>query len=284
MRLFKSFGAALVGLVLASAALPAAAKTWTHIRIATEGAFPPWNFVDQNGKLGGFEIDLSAELCRRMKVTCEVAAQDWDGIIPALQAGKFDAIMAAMSITPKREEVLAFSRPYSSEPASFAVAKDGPLAKLPDDGMLVNLTKDPAAAQKVIDAMKPALKGKTIGVQVSTIHENFLEKFFKDTIEIKEYKTTQQHDLDLLAGRIDGIFGTGGTTRATLEKPEFKDFTKAGPRFSGDVFGKGSGVGLRKGDPDLKTMFDGAITSMLDDGSLKALAIKWFKVDTTPKD
>ena len=88
-------------------AAPASAKDWKTVTIATEGAFMPYNGHDASGKLVGFEIDLIADLCARMKITCNVIAQDWDGIIPGLNAGKFDAIMSAMSITPKRMEVRA---------------------------------------------------------------------------------------------------------------------------------------------------------------------------------
>ena len=282
MRTFLKLGLALAA-TLATGAASAQDKSWTTIRIATEGAYAPYNFMGPDGKLQGFEVDLAAELCKRMDAKCEVIAQDWDGIIPALQAGKYDAIMAGMSVTEKREAVLAFSRSYAGEPTGFGVPKDSPLAKMPENGVRFDITKDPAGVQKVIDAMKPLLKGKTIGVQVSTIHANFLDTYFKDTVEIREYKTTEQHDLDLLAGRIDGIIGSAGTTRATFERPDFKEFGIAGPRFSGGPFGKGVSVGLRKGDPELKAMFDGAIAATLADGTLKALSVKWFKSDITPQ-
>jgi octopine/nopaline transport system substrate-binding protein len=188
-----------------------------------------------------------------------------------------------MNITEKRAAVIDFSIPYVQEAGSLGVAKDGPLAKLPGDGQVFNFDKDNAGAMKALEAMKPMLKGKTIGVQVSTIHANFLDKYLKDTVEIREYKTTEQHDLDLLSGRIDGIFASASAIRGTLEKPDFKDYTLAGARFSGDVFGRGVAVGMRKGDAALKKTFDDAIASMNADGSLKALSMKWFKSDITIK-
>jgi len=122
---------AVVGLGLSLAGVPSAdAKDWKTVKIATEGAFRPWNFVE-GGKLNGLDVELAGELCKRMQVTCEVMAQDWDGIIPALQAGKYDAIIAAMTITPKRREVIDFSRTYAIGPHGFAVQKAGPLANLP---------------------------------------------------------------------------------------------------------------------------------------------------------
>jgi octopine/nopaline transport system substrate-binding protein len=281
--IIKALGLALIGAALAASSALAQGKKWETVRIATEGAYAPWNFSGPGGKLDGYEIDLAHDLCARMKVKCEIVAQDWDGIIPALQAGKYDAIMAGMNITEKRLEVLNFSRSYGGEPAGFGVPKDGPLAKLPDDGVRFDLTKDEAGAVKEIEKIKPMLKGKAIGVQVSTIHSNFLDKYLKGTIDIREYKTTEQHDLDLLAGRIDGIFASGSAIRATFDKPDFKDYTMAGPRFSGGVFGRGVAVGLRKTDPELQKMFDDAIAAAIADGTLKKLSVKWFKSDISPE-
>jgi octopine/nopaline transport system substrate-binding protein len=207
MRNISTWAAALIGTALASGALAtgalAQAKTWSSIKIATEGAYAPYNFMGPGGKLDGFEVELAYKLCERMKAKCEVVQQDWDGIVPALQAGKYDAIMAGMNVTEKRKEVVDFSTPYVREMNGFVVAKDGPLAKLADDGVRVDLTGDTPEAKKVIDELKPLLKGKAVGVQVSTIHANFMDRYFKDTIDVREYKTTEQHDLDLAAGRID---------------------------------------------------------------------------------
>src|SRR5687768_13870841 len=136
MSTLKVLGAVL-GLAVAASGAVAQEKT---VKIATEGAYAPWNFTSAGGKLEGFEIDLAKDLCARMKVKCEIVAQDWDGIIPALQAKKYDAIMAGMSITPKREEVMSFSRVYALPINTFAVDATGDLAKLPGDGKRINLT------------------------------------------------------------------------------------------------------------------------------------------------
>jgi octopine/nopaline transport system substrate-binding protein len=287
MRNISTWAAALIGTALASGALAtgalAQAKTWSSIKIATEGAYAPYNFMGPGGKLDGFEVELAYKLCERMKAKCEVVQQDWDGIVPALQAGKYDAIMAGMNVTEKRKEVVDFSTPYVREMNGFVVAKDGPLAKLADDGVRVDLTGDTPEAKKVIDELKPLLKGKAVGVQVSTIHANFMDRYFKDTIDVREYKTTEQHDLDLAAGRIDAIFASNGAERTTLEKPDFKDFAIKGPKFTGGVFGIGVAVGMRKNEPELKKLFDDAIASAKADGTLKALSEKWFKADVTPQ-
>jgi octopine/nopaline transport system substrate-binding protein len=280
MTLFKTFG---LGLIAATLAVTGAAAQDKTVKIATEGAYAPWNFTGAGGKLEGFEIDLANDLCGRMKVKCEIVAQDWDGIIPALQAKKYDAIMAGMNITDKRLEVINFSQPYAATPHGWGVMKASSLAKLPGTGTTVSFEKDPEGAKKAIEAWKPLLKGKTVGVQGSTVNSAFLEKYLKDTIEIREYKTTEQHDLDLTAGRIDAIFAGHGALAATQEKPEFKDMVIAGTGMRGDVLGRGVAVGMRKDDAELKRMFDEAITTAIKDGTVQKLSKKWFKIDATPQ-
>jgi octopine/nopaline transport system substrate-binding protein len=280
MRTLGVLGAAALGVLVAVSGASAQDKT---VKIATEGAYAPWNFTGAGGKLEGFEIDLGNDLCARMKVKCEIVAQDWDGIIPALQAKKYDAIMAGMTITEKRKEVVNFSVPYADTPSTFLVTKDSPLAKLPGAGQTFNLDSQQAQAEKVIEEIKPLLKGKTIGVQGSTIQANFADKYLKGTVEVREYKTTEQHDLDLAAGRIDAVFAGAAQIIGTLEKPDFKDYTVVGPRLTGGVLGAGIAVGLRKEDQDLKKAFDGAIQSAIKDGTIEKLSMKWFKTNITPQ-
>ena len=225
----------------------------------------------------GFEIDYAHALCDDMKVKCDIIAQDWDGIIPGLQAGKYDAIMAAMSITPKRKEVLAFAGPYIGSPTTFAMSKDAG-GKLPMTGVVVQMD-DPAATKAALEPVRQALKGKILGVQVSTIQSDVANQYFKDVLsEIRTYKTTQEEDLDIQAGRIDAILGSESTLVASLENPA-ENAVLAGPLLKGGPIGIGSGVGLRKDDPELKTMFDKAIADLKADGTAKKLSEKWFKVD-----
>jgi octopine/nopaline transport system substrate-binding protein len=283
MAVLGTAGIALMSSALAIGSAAAQAKKWEAVKIATEGAYAPWNFTGAGGKLEGFEIDLASELCGRMKVKCEVVAQDWDGIIPALQAKKYDAIMAGMNITEKRLEVIDFSQPYAATPHGFGVMKDSPLAKLPGTGTTVSFEKDPDGARKAIEAWKPLLKGKTVGVQGSTVNTQFVEKYLKGVVEVREYKTTEQHDLDLAAGRIDAIFAGHGALVSTKEKPEFQDMAIVGTGLRGDVLGRGVAVGLRKQDAELKAMFDNAISSAVKDGTVEKLSQKWFKISATPQ-
>jgi octopine/nopaline transport system substrate-binding protein len=275
---------ALAGVALATVA-PARAedKVWTKVRIATEGAFRPWNFTEPDGKLSGFEIDLYQDLCARMKVACEISAQSFDGMIPALNAGKFDAIMAGMSATAKREEVIAFSMPYGSTGQSFGVLKSGPVTALPRQGEVFSLESDEAGALKAIEELKPALKGKVIGAQTASIAASFLDKYLKGVVETREYKTTEQHDLDLLAGRVDLVMASMAYLSGVAAKPDFAEMAIVGPRFQGGILGRGSSVGLRKSDPELKAMFDAAIAAAKADGTIQRLSQKWFGFDVTPR-
>ena len=280
MKLLKLLSYPLLAGTLATGYAAAQERT---VKIAVEGAYAPWNFTGAGGKLEGFEIDLANDLCARMKVKCEIVPQDWDGMIPALNAKKYDAIMDAMTITEERRKAIAFSDRYADSPNGFLVAKDSPLAQMPGTGQPINIGSQPAEAEKAIAAIKPLLKGKTIGVQVSTIQSTFADKYLKDVAEIREYKTTEQHDLDLAAGRIDAVLAGATQIAGTLEKPEFKDYALVGPQLTGGILGGGIGVGLRKEDTELKKAFDEAIQGAIKDGTAKTLSLKWFKVDITPQ-
>ena len=251
------------------------------LKVATEGAYAPWNFVKPGGQLDGFEIDLAHDLCARMKVRCEVVAQDWDGLIPSLNAGKFDAIMAGMSITEKRQQVIGFSRPYAAPLNGFLVMGNGPLADLPQAGTL-DLDQDEAGAKAMVARMAPLLKGKVLGVQGSTTASAFAEKYLGGLMEVREYKTVDAHNLDLVSGRIDAVLANAVVLKLATEQASMQGSKMAGPIFAGGVFGPGIAIGLRKADGSLKARFDQAINEEIADGSLKKLSEKWLKLDVTP--
>ena len=276
--------ARFVGAAMTAAALlsgQADAKEWKTVNLGTEGAFPPWNATKADGALEGFEIDLMKDVCARMKVECKWVVQSWEGIIPALQAGKFDAIVSGMSATPKREEVIAFSDPYGSTGQSFGVLESSDLAKLPLDGAVVPLASKPEDAEKAIQTLKPLFKGKVIGVQSSSIAQGFLQKYFADVAEIREYGKTQEHDLDLMSGRVDAVMASMAYLATAAKDPANKGLKPVGPRFQGGMLGKGSSIGLRKDDADLKEMFNKAIAAAKEDGTIKTLSEKWFGFDVT---
>ncbi|MFK4825422.1 lysine/arginine/ornithine ABC transporter substrate-binding protein [Paenochrobactrum sp. BZR 588] len=253
------------------------------VRIATEGAYAPWSFSGPNGTLMGFEMDLIKDLCARMDVKCEVTAQNWDGLIPSLTAGKYDAIMAAMSITPKREEVIAFSAPYAAAINSFAALSDSDLAKLPGTGESISIDSEPEKAKALIEEIGSKLNGKPVGVQGSTTASSFMETYLKDKADVREYKTTEEHNFDLMSGRIDAVLANATVLAAALEKDDMKGAELSGPLFSGKIFGM-IGIGLRKDDSELKGQFDEAIKAAIADGTIKNLSEKWFKVDVSPRE
>jgi octopine/nopaline transport system substrate-binding protein len=184
---------ALIGAVLGAAtilAAPVQAKEWKTVTIALEGGYAPWNLTLPGGKLGGFEPELVANLCARIQLQCNLVAQDWDGMIPGLQAGKFDVLMDAISITPEREKIIAFSRPYAATPATFAVTDTKILPKAGPTSAVLKLTGDPKTDQPSVDSLRKELKGKTIGIQSGTVYTKFINDGFKDVATIRVYKTS----------------------------------------------------------------------------------------------
>jgi octopine/nopaline transport system substrate-binding protein len=261
---------------LASTAM---AKDWTSVRIATEGAYPPWNSTDASGKLIGFEVDLAQDLCQRMAVECEIVAQDWEGIIPSLTAGKYDVIMAGMSITDERKEVINFTDSYAGTPAYFAVLKNSDLADYQSGMDKANLDEVGSDVRTEIDALKAALDGKAVGVQVATTHANFVDQYLGDAVDMRSYDTQENLDLDLQAGRIDAALASASYWQPLLQTDKGADFVLIGPGFDGGPFGKGVGAGIRQEDTDLVTMFNEAIGGAKADGTINRLAQQWFGFD-----
>ena len=239
--------------MFAGLSLSAFAKDWKTVRIASEGAFPPLNLVDKNGKLTGFEIELFAEICKQAKVTCEFQAQNWDGLIPGLLAKKFDMIVASMSITDERLKTIQFSKPYFRDGNKF-IAKQGTFAKV-----------DPAS-----------LKGKKIGVQGGTISEDFIKAEYKGS-DIKSYAKVDDAFLDLIAGRVDLVFNDVVSTTSFLKSKDGANFGFTGPLHTEQkYFGVGIGAGIRKEDTDLKKIFDAQIDKVIKSPFYKELEKKYL--------
>ncbi|MBB3387787.1 octopine/nopaline transport system substrate-binding protein [Rhizobium sp. BK275] len=265
----------------AAFATPASAKDWTKATITLEGAYAPWNLTNADGSLGGFEPELAKVLCERAKIECTLVASDWDGMIPALNAGKFDVIMDALSITEERKQVIDFTIPYAATPAAFATAKDSPLANASGTGATIKMTPGQTGV-KEIEALKEAFKGKTIGIQAATVYAKFVYDNFGSIAEIREYKTGADRDLDLQNGRIDLGFDDAVYFNNAFEAANGA-LAFTGPEIVGSIWGEGEGLGIRKADTDLRDKFNEAIKSALADGTVKNLSIKWFKVDVSPQ-
>ena len=250
-----------------------------NIKIGTEGAYPPWNSKDAAGNLIGFEVELANELCKIMKHNCTIVEQDWDGMIPALVSRKFDAIMAGMSITDERKKTINFSQGYADEVASLAVMKGSK-----NEGLktlsAINLTDISADEQATLDTLAKAFKGKTIGVQTATIHQNFLDSGLMGKVKVRTYKTQDEVNLDLAAGRIDAALAAAVAFTDYAEKSG-KAVVLTGPTFAGGDFGNGVGVGIRKGDSELLNDFNAAIDKARDEGIISRLAIKHFGFDAS---
>ena len=273
-----------VPLLLVTLVIQVVAGDWQKIKIATEGAYPPWNYLDASGNLVGFEIDLAQELCRRMNADCEIIPQKWRGIIKGLNAGKYDAIMAAMSITEDRKKLVTFSRNYAVTPNVFVVRKDNPLANFSTDLKQLTLDDISPAEQAALDAIFKAFKGKIIGVQVATTHAKFADQYMGDYAEIRIYDFQHTIDLDLYQGRLDAVIGDFAYWLPLINSEQGKDYKIVGPHMTGGPFGEGIGVAVRKKDQDLADLFSRAIDKAIKDGTIKKMAVKWFHYDASAQE
>ncbi|MEX6506284.1 ABC transporter substrate-binding protein [Jiella sp. M17.18] len=232
-------------------------KDWSTVRIGTEGAYPPFNYLDASGKLKGFDVDIAQALCDHMKVKCTFVTQDWDGMIPALKNGNFDAIVASMSITPEREKQIDFTNKYYQTPPAIAVPKDS----------------------SIKEATDAALKGKEIGAQVSTTHAQAAKALFPDA-DIRLYPTAEEYKLDIENGRLDAVMDDVVVLSEWIKSDEGKcckilSTLPADPK----IYGRGVGIGLRKGSDKLKKMFNDAIVAIRKDGTYKKIQDKYFDFD-----
>jgi len=227
------------------------------LKIGTEGAYPPFNNLTADGKLEGFDIDIANALCEEMKAKCEFVTQDWDGIIPALQAGKFDAIIASMSITDERKQKVDFTNKYYNTPPAIVAPKDSDIK---------GVTKEDLA-------------GKTIGVASSTTHFNYSEKTFTDST-IKPYPSSQEFLLDLANGRLDAVNDDISVLEGWLATPDGACCKLIGAVTPvPEIHGPGAGIAVRKGETDLANKFNAAIDAIRANGKYKEINDKYFKYD-----
>jgi lysine-arginine-ornithine-binding protein len=252
----RTFTTALT-IAMMTAGLAQAAET---IRIGVEGNYPPFSQVAADGTLSGFDIDIANALCAKMDVTCEMVQQEWDGMIPALTANKFDAIVASMSITEKRKKVVDFSDPYYDVPSRF-IAKDGAFTAYTPE----------------------ALEGKTIITLRNSPRADYITATYPDNTLLLVDKETSVY-MELAAGRGDIAFGSSVVSgEAFLKQPEGKGFSQVGDSiFLTDGADGGVGIAIRKGEDDLKSKINTALAGLMEDGTYKELASKYFDFDVTP--
>jgi polar amino acid transport system substrate-binding protein/arginine/ornithine transport system substrate-binding protein len=234
----------------------AQAQTAGKLRVGVEGNYPPFSMIAPDGKLGGFDIDIANAVCAEMKVECVMVQQEWDGMIPALNAKKFDVIVASMSITDERKKAVDFSDPYYDVPSRW-VAKVGAFA----------------------DHKPETLKGKTIVVLRNSPRARFVQATYKDSQVLLAGKETEVY-MELAAGRADIAFGSSVVSSDSfLKKPEGKGFAQVGDTVRLDAGGGGVGIAMRKADGDLITRVNAALKAMKANGTYKKLQDKYFDFD-----
>lgn len=281
MMMRKGLFAATLALGLLALPTLSQAKDFGTLKFATEGSYPPFNQTTPGGKIVGYEPDIVAELAKRVGFKYEISAQKWSGMIPGLIDGKYDAVIDAVTVTPKRAEAIDFTQQYTVSVSSFVTSKNSPLATLPGTGTVVT-ADDAAGMQKAIDELKTTFKGKTIAVQVATIQADFLQKYLGDVATIRTYQAGPETFADLMNGRVDAVMASRTNLNAFVKK-HASAISSTGYGFSGGVLGAGSAIGLRKGSAELKAALDEALSAMIKDGTLSKLSVKWFGEDVAPK-
>jgi lysine-arginine-ornithine-binding protein len=249
------FISTLIAAVLAlGLSFSASAET---LRIGVEGAYKPFSWKEADGTLKGFDIDIAMALCAEMKRDCKLVEQDWDGIIPALLAKKYDAIIASMSITDERKKRVDFSNKYYNTPGKFVTAKGS--------GLKIS---------------KSGLDGKRVGVQRGTTHQCNLEKLYPGA-EVVMYATQEEVFQDLAIGRIDAqISDSIAADEGFLMTDSGKDYEFVGAdQTDRECYGEGAGIAIRKNDGKLRDAFNKAIKAIRQDGTYQKINAKYFDFD-----
>lgn len=248
----------LAGLTVMASLFATTAFAADKLRLGTEGAFPPFNYIDSSGKLAGFDVDIGLALCKEMGRECDLVAQDWDGIIPGLLANKYDFIIASMFITEERKKKVAFSDPYYLAAMSFVAPKGA----------------------GITDFSPEALSGKTFGAQSGTTQSDFIQAVYPDA-DLRLYATQDEANLDMASGRIDMMVGD------TIPLSEWVNKTDDGacceivgepitdPKFVGD----GVGIAVRQQDTELVEALNAALATIIENGTYKEINDRYFDIN-----
>ena len=240
----KSLTAALI--LTLFAATPALAAE--QLRIATTGGYPPFNYADEAGEMMGFDVDIARALCAELGAECEIVLEEWERLIPELRAGSFDAIAASMSITEKRRQLVSFTERYYSNVVRFVARKGSGF--------------DPADAA-----------GKTIGAARATIASDWLEANLAGTATINLYAEQKELNGNLVAGRLDALFGDGLGSYAWLQTPEGAGFEFVGEGYRLD---EGIGIAVRHEDTTLLSRLNVALQAILANGTYERINARYF--------
>jgi arginine/ornithine transport system substrate-binding protein len=252
VRSVRRILAAAFGWLMAFGAVSASAEA---LRYCNEADFPPFSYKTAAGAVEGFDVDVANYICNNVGMECEIVVQEWTGIIPALAAGKCDAIISSMTINDERKQQVLFSEPYYDSVYAMVARKDLKLS---------------------ID--KESLKGKTFCMFKNSTGTKWLEQNFGDVIEIKFYDGAEAIKTDLVAGRCQAWLETMPSIYGTLiSKPEGKDFEFVGkPMTDPQWFGQGVGIAVRMGENELITKINTALNAMYADGTFKKINDKYF--------
>ena len=228
------------------AAMPALAAE--NLRIATTGDYPPFTYIDHDGAITGFDVDIALALCTELGVECEIVLEEWERLIPELRAGSFDAIAASMSITEKRRQRVSFTDRYYSNVVRFVARKGSGFDRA--------------------DAA-----GKTIGAARATIASDWLAANLTGTATIKLYASQEELYGDLVAGRLDAVFGDGLGSYAWLQGSEGAGFEFAGEGYRLD---EGIGIAVRHEDASLLSRLNRGLKAILANGTYEQINARYF--------
>lgn len=228
------------------------------LKIGTEGAYPPFNLIEADGKIGGFDVEIGLALCAEMKAKCDVVAQDWDGIIPGLVAGKYDMIIASMFITEERKQKVSFTDPYYKAAMTHVAKKGSGISDFSDAGM----------------------KGKAIGVQAGTTQATFVETSYPSA-DMKAYPTQDEVNLDMASGRLDLQVGDMIPMLDWVNKSkDGAGYELVGEPITDPKFvGEGVGIAVRQADNELRESINAALKAIIANGTYKAINDKYFTID-----
>ncbi len=225
------------------------------LRMGVEGAYAPFNAVGPDGKVHGFDIDFGEEMCKRLQRRCEWIVVQWDGLIPALQAGKFDVLMSSVTMTPERRQQVRFSKPYYFSYGLMVAQKGSGLQFTPG-----------------------SLEGRAIGVQASTTHEHWLRERFGTAIAIHAYPSSDDMFLDFQNGRLDAVFAESVAMFPWMEQNGGVDaYEQIGPDITDPALGTEMGIAVAKGNDPLGEAIDRLIDEIVADGTFRKIERTYFE-------
>ncbi|MBD2784283.1 arginine ABC transporter substrate-binding protein [Xenorhabdus sp. DI] len=240
----------LFAALLSAVTLSATAAEKAALRFATEATYPPFEFIDANNKIQGFDVDLADAICAKLNTECTFTNQAFDSLIPSLKFRRFDALMAGIDITPDRQKQVDFTQAYYDNSAIFIAIK-GKFARIAD------------------------LKGKQVGIQNGTTHQKYLMEQHKE-LKTVPYDSYQNAILDLKNGRIDAVFGDTAVVNEWLKKN--KELSTVGDKVTDkNYFGIGLGIAVRKGNSELLDKLNKTLAEIKQDGTYDTIYKKWFK-------